>query len=53
MRKLSKDQEGYDLLAKMAENKDEFVEILRNAEDQEETMKRLTECYEEGDLARL
>ena len=48
-----KNQDVLDLLSKMTENKEDFVQMLESVENHDETMKILSQCYELGDLSKL
>jgi len=50
---MSNNKEVMDIFTRMTESKEDFVQMLEKVENHQETMKALTQCYEEGDWARL
>ena len=53
MQHVSHDAETVALFSKLSENQAEFVERLNSVHTQQELMKAISKCYEEGDWTRM
>lgn len=45
--------EAREMLTKLTESKEDFLQLLEGVQNHRETMQVLAQCYEEGDWAKL